>query len=104
MKYRSRTDIIAMILQGAMLGATKTRLMYGAYLSYAQIQEYVKFLQEKGLLAYEEGAQKYKLTEKGLHFLQLYDQISESVTLKNNRLPNQVASLPAIEEYKSVSP
>jgi predicted transcriptional regulator len=47
MKYRSRTDIIAMILQAAMPGATKTRLMYSAFLSYAQIQEYVQFLTER---------------------------------------------------------
>jgi len=97
MKHRSRTDIIAMILQGAMVGATKTRLMQSAYLSHAQIQEYMKLLQEKGLLMHEEGAQ-YKLTEKGLHFLRVYEQISESVTLKSNGPPNQMASLPAIEQ------
>ena len=96
MKYRSRTDIIAMILQAAMAGATKTRLMYSAYLSYAQIQEYLEFLREKGLILYEEGVQQYKLTEKGLHFLRVYDEISELVTLKNNnnnRQPNQMASI-----------
>ncbi|MGA2665673.1 MAG: winged helix-turn-helix domain-containing protein, partial [Nitrososphaerales archaeon] len=29
MKYRSRSEIIAMILQAANNGATKTRIMYG---------------------------------------------------------------------------
>src|SRR2546428_147923 len=77
MKYRSRTDIIAMILQAAKAGATKTHLMYGAYVTYVQIQEYVEFLQEKGLLLCEKGSQKYKLTEKGLHFLRVHDQISQ---------------------------
>ena len=81
MKYRSRTDIIAMILQAAMAGATKTRLMYSAYLSYAQIQEYLEFLREKGLILYEEGVQQYKLTEKGLHFLHVYEKISELIYL-----------------------
>ena len=60
-----------------MAGATKTRLMYSAYLSYAQIQEYLEFLREKGLILYEEGVQQYKLTEKGLHFLRVHDQISQ---------------------------
>jgi len=46
LKYRSRTDIIAQILEGATQGSTKTRLMYGAYISYAQVQEYLAFLQE----------------------------------------------------------
>jgi len=43
-KYRSRTDIIAMILQAVINGATKTRIMYGAYLSYAQVKEYLSFM------------------------------------------------------------
>jgi len=62
-------------------GATKTRLMHSACLSYAQIQEYLKFVKEKGLLAYEEGVQQYGLTEKGLRFLHSYEEISELVAL-----------------------
>jgi predicted transcriptional regulator len=83
MKYRSRTDIIAMILQSAMHGATKTRLMYSAYLSYAQVQEYLAFLKERKLITFEEGSQEYKLTEQGLRFLRVYDEISEIVSLSN---------------------
>ena len=70
-----------MVLQAAMKGATKTRLMYGAYVSYEQIQEYITLLQEKGLVMYEEGVQHYKLTEKGLHFLHVYEQISELIVI-----------------------
>jgi predicted transcriptional regulator len=55
--------------------------MYSAYLSYAQIQEYLEFLREKGLILYEEGVQQYKLTEKGLHFLHVYEKISELISL-----------------------
>src|ERR1700756_4850876 len=84
MKYRSRTDIIAMILQAAMHGATKTRLMYSAYLSYAQVQEYLAFLTDRKLISFEEGSQEYKLTEQGLRFLRVYDEISEIVSLNNN--------------------
>lgn len=85
MKYRSRTDIIAMILQAAMHGATKTRLMYSAYLSYAQVQEYLAFLTDRKLINFEEGSQEYKLTEQGLRFLRVYDEISEIVSLNNNK-------------------
>jgi predicted transcriptional regulator len=92
LKYRSRTDIIATILQAAKEGATKTHLMYGAYLSYAQIQEYIAFLREKGLLMYEEGVQHYKPTENGLHFLHVYEQISELIVLPKTP-PNVVAQL-----------
>jgi predicted transcriptional regulator len=83
MKYRSRTDIIAMILQAAMNGATKTRLMYSAYLSYAQVQEYLAFLTDRKLITFEEGSQEYKLSEQGLRFLRVYDEISEIVSLNN---------------------
>lgn len=85
MKYRSRTDIIAMILQAAMNGATKTRLMYSAYLSYAQVQEYLAFLTDRKLISFEDGSQEYKLTEQGLRFLRVYDEISQIVSLNNNK-------------------
>lgn len=82
MKYRSRTEIVAMILQSVRSGATKTKIMYKAYLSYTQIKEYLSFLQENDLIKYEEGAQVYIITEKGLQFLHAYDEISELVTPK----------------------
>lgn len=84
MKYRSRTEIAAMILQSARVGATKTKIMYKAYLSYAQVKEYLRFLQESNLIKYEEGTQLYKVTEKGRHFLQAYDEISDLVSTKTN--------------------
>jgi predicted transcriptional regulator len=90
MKYRSRTDIIAMILQSAMHGATKTRLMYSAYLSYAQVQEYLQFLKGRKLLLFQEETQEYKLTEEGLRFLTVYDQISEIVSLDNNKTTESI--------------
>jgi len=37
MKYRSRTDIVGLILEAANGGATKTKIMYKAFLSYAQL-------------------------------------------------------------------
>ena len=97
MKYRSRIDIIAMILQTAMKGATKTHLMYGAYVSYAQVQEYLTFLQDKDLILCETGTQKYGLTEKGLHFLHVYDKISELVSLNNNATPSTAVAQPEAE-------
>lgn len=88
MKYRSRTDIIEALLQSAMNGATKTRLMYSAFLSYAQVQEYLKFLLGKQLLSFTEETQEYKLTEQGLHFLRTYHEISEVVALPGSKPEN----------------
>jgi predicted transcriptional regulator len=55
MKYRSRTDIIGQILDAANGGggAIKTKIMYQAYLSYAQLKEYLTVLTERGLLNYD---------------------------------------------------
>lgn len=83
MKYRSRTDIINMVLESARDGATKTKIMYRAYLSYAQLIEYVKFLQENDLLTCEEGMRLYRVTEKGLKFLNTSNELNELITQKS---------------------
>ena len=75
MKYRSRTDITVLILEAANGGATKTKIMYKSFLSYAQLKEYLTMLLENELLEYEEATQTFRTTEKGLHLLQLYNKI-----------------------------
>jgi predicted transcriptional regulator len=75
MKYRSRTDIVSQILEAATGGTTKTKIMYKAYLSYAQLKEYLSVLVENGLLEFEKGNQSYKTTPKGSLFLKTYSQI-----------------------------
>ena len=68
MKYRSRSDIIELLLNAADGGgATKTKLMYSAFISFNQLKEYLSLLAEKGLIEYEEGTQ-LRTTEKGIHF------------------------------------
>ncbi|MFZ0627931.1 MAG: winged helix-turn-helix domain-containing protein [Nitrososphaeraceae archaeon] len=66
-----------MILEAANGGATKTRIMYKAFLSYAQLREYLSVLIENNLLEYLEGSQNYKTTEKGLNFLKMHNEIGE---------------------------
>jgi predicted transcriptional regulator len=85
MKYRSRTDIAEMILEAANGGATKTKIMYKAFLSYAQLKEYLAVLIENGLIEYEDVRQLYRTTEKGLHLLQIYNQVDELVVLNGNK-------------------
>ena len=77
MKYRSRTEIVAMILDAANGEATKTKIMYKAFLSYAQLREYLSVLIENTLIEYIEGSQTYKTTEKGLNFLKMHNEIGE---------------------------
>lgn len=75
MKYRSRTEIASRILESAIVGATKTKIMYNAYLSYAQLKEYLSVLEENGLLAQDKGEQIYKTTEKGKRFLDITNSL-----------------------------
>jgi predicted transcriptional regulator len=75
MKYRSRTEIASRILESAAGGTTKTKIMYKAFLSYAQLKEYLAVLEENGLLAYDKGEQIYKTTQKGLHFLDITNSL-----------------------------
>jgi predicted transcriptional regulator len=65
MKYRNRFAIASKILQVARAGnATKTRLMYGSFLSFAQINEYLSFLMTNALIMRDEVSQTYALTRE----------------------------------------
>jgi len=66
-----------MILDAANGGATKTKIMYKAFLSYAQLREYLSVLIENNLIEYVEVSQTYKTTEKGLNFLKMHNEIGE---------------------------
>jgi predicted transcriptional regulator len=86
MKYRSRTEIVGNILEAANGGATKTKIMYKAFLSYVQLKEYLSVLIENNLLEYLEGTHKFKTTEKGLNYLKMHNEIGELLhtTFENN--------------------
>ncbi|HZD34573.1 MAG TPA: winged helix-turn-helix domain-containing protein [Nitrososphaeraceae archaeon] len=78
MKYRSRTEIVGLILEAANGGgATKTKIMYKAFLSFAQLREYLTMLKDNGLIEYEGGKQTYRTTEKGIGLLQIYEKMYE---------------------------
>ena len=85
MKYRSRTEIVSNILDAANGGATKTKIMYKAFLSYNQLKEYLSLLIENNLLEYRDGAQIFKTTEKGLNLLKMHNEMGELLytTVKN---------------------
>ena len=77
MIYRSRTEIVANILDAANGGTTKTKIMYKAFLSYVQLKEYISVLIENSLIEYLDGTHEFKTTEKGLNFLKMHSEIGE---------------------------
>lgn len=80
MKYRSRTDIVSQMLEAASGGATKTKVMYKAYLSYAQLKEYLAVLSENGLLEYDPADKHYRTTSKGHEFMKLHNKMGSFVS------------------------
>lgn len=70
-----------MILRAASSGATKTRIMYGAFLSYAQMRDYLDFMTAKNLLTYDDSTSRYTLTENGTKLLHTYEGISEMISV-----------------------
>jgi predicted transcriptional regulator len=88
MSSRSRTEIAIQILEaanggsgssggGSDDGSTKSEIMYKAFISHGQLEEYLMVLTESNLLRYDKEMRTFKTTEKGLTFLQAYNQIDQ---------------------------
>ena len=82
-RRRDRHDIVVEILRTAVEGKIKTHIMYKAKLSYAQLNEYLPLLIEKGFLEntsvkYKKVMKKvYKTTAKGTKFLENFESIKK---------------------------
>ena len=91
MKYRSRTEIVCNILDATNGGgANKTKIMYAAFLSYAQLKEYLSVLIDNNLIEYSDGNQTYKTTEKGLNYLKKYREIGELLQQQTTAIKNDL--------------
>ncbi len=90
MGNRSRTEIVGNILNAANGGETKTKIMYFAFLSYNQLNEYLSILIENNLIEYLDGTKTFKTTEKGLSYLKMHNEIRkllpQTTTIKNDEL------------------
>jgi predicted transcriptional regulator len=81
--HRSRTEIVIRILEivngTGSDGFTRYKIMYNGFLSYAQLKEYLTVLTENGLLRYDLDSHTFKSTEKGLRFLETYNQMDDLI-------------------------
>jgi predicted transcriptional regulator len=79
MKNRDRMDIISRILESANgeSGATRTKIMYNAFLSHGQLKQYLRTLTDNDLVRYDSLSQTFKTTEKGLRFIKTYSQMDQ---------------------------
>ena len=79
---RTRVEILASILKVASRkGTLKTHIMYRANLSHRQLERYLGFLMQNGMIVRVEdeeyGTSFYKVTEKGTEFLKDYAHLSQ---------------------------
>ncbi|HVD07318.1 MAG TPA: winged helix-turn-helix domain-containing protein [Nitrososphaeraceae archaeon] len=83
MAYRSREEIFASILgtAGSGAGITRSRIMFGSYLTYAQVLEYSKMLIERGLLEYDPINRTFKTTSSGFTFIQLHNEMNQMIKI-----------------------
>jgi len=82
MKYRNKTKITQDILQTANSdgnGVGKTKIMRNASLSSYQIRAYLSILIDNGLIQLDLNSPRFKITGKGLKFLQLCDQMGDLI-------------------------
>jgi predicted transcriptional regulator len=80
-RNRSRSDIVAEILDITLGGAAKTRIMQGAYLSFTQLKEYLTLLTDSGLLDYSEEERVYRTTQRGEYFLKVCGELGRMITI-----------------------
>lgn len=86
MRYRCKIEIIALILEHAsdLYGIGKTRLMYKTSSNPPMIKKYLSILMENGLIDYRKYERTYTTTEKGEHFLNIYNQIRQLITTQTS--------------------
>ncbi len=90
-KYRSRVEIIRDIIEaikaGSKLkkdytdfeGASKTNIMYKAYLAHSQSKDYLTLMIKSKLITYNQENRLYNVTSKGLDYLKKIQELDEMV-------------------------
>jgi predicted transcriptional regulator len=101
MKNRSRTEIVVQILEIANVesgsgydeadGVIQTKIMYKALLSYAQLKEYLRVITQNDLLSYHSASRKFKTTEKGHRFLEIYNKMENVMGEQQQQQPSSAS-------------
>jgi predicted transcriptional regulator len=88
MKLEGRRSSIEIVADMLRLGeAGKTEIMYSVNMSYFQLQKYLTFLLERGLIdkvSIGNPSFTYRVTQKGLTLLRSIDGILETLELRES--------------------
>jgi predicted transcriptional regulator len=77
MRRRTDLEIVAEILGLCLKPQCKTRVMQRSNLSWKLADEYLSYLQERGLLDVHHSAIRYVTSQKGLAFLEKWARLEE---------------------------
>ena len=96
-KRRDKLCILAEILEIAKEGTLKTQIMYKANLSFAQLNDYLKFMMKIRLMEkiVRGGKDVYVATAKGLDFLNRQCELNEMLKTDDEKPRNGVKVPPA---------
>ena len=91
------------ILRAALEPATRTRLIYASFLSNTELRQYITLLLENRMLEADPITRtRFKVTEEGRKFLNLYEDMTRitSSTAKNNlsNIPIPRGSMSSLQE------
>lgn len=83
-------EIAAKVLEIAQKSVIKTTIMYGAFLSFTQLREYLDFLIENELLEHIPEKNLYRTTDKGKRFLNSYQELEHMMYPKKSKVLQKV--------------
>jgi predicted transcriptional regulator len=73
------------MLRSIKSGVPRTHMMYRAFLSHSQLKEYLEILEKRGLVSYVESSQIIQISEKGVRYMNVYDELSELIPPEDRR-------------------
>ena len=106
MKKGDRINIIRLILEvsnEADYAKRTTKMMYKVLLNHPHLKKYWTVLTENDLLSYDVDTQTFKITEKGLKFLNAYSEpgkLIEANTTTTTTTRTTIADLDAKKNLK----
>jgi predicted transcriptional regulator len=75
-KRRDRDEIMYELLTAAIEPVTRTRLIYASFLSNNELRHYIALLLERKMLEVDHNTKtRFKITQEGRKFLNLYENM-----------------------------
>jgi predicted transcriptional regulator len=85
---RSKSEKISDILRSvhSCTGSRKSQIMYETFIPYNQLKEHLAVMIQNELIVYVKEDKTFKITEYGIHVLELYDEMDKLLVYNPTRL------------------